>query len=407
MNAKRSIPVALLSLMVLVLSACGGGGSGSSSGGGSGSSSGEIVIGVAQPLSGPVASAGTAVSQGAEIATKEINDAGGVDGRKIKLVVGDDANDPATCVNIAQRFVNKDRADAVMGGWGSSCTLAMEPVLERAQLPLLVETSSSDKVTDKNAAGNKWTFRMSPTSTMEATALTPVLKDMNIKTAFTLSVNNDFGLGAAQHYGDILTKLGTKVVGGAKFDQAEQSFGTYVTKAIASKADTWILTTDAGQIALILKEAKGQGATARIITTGGSNSPVQVRALAGDAAANGVYATMFYPSFDPSLAADPEGAKAFNEAWASAGHDMGEITEGVRGYQGIKVLAEAFKNVKDPSNHDQVRAALSNVKVKGAIYGEIRFQNWNNLLNQSVPPVYLVQTVGKQLKVTGTGNPPY
>jgi branched-chain amino acid transport system substrate-binding protein len=370
-------------------------------------SSDQISIGVAQPLSGPVASAGQAVAHGAEIAAQEINSSGGINGKNIKLVIEDDANDPATCVSVAQRLSQQAQVSAVMGGWGSSCTLAMQPVLERAQVPLLVETSSSDDVTDKNASGNEWTYRISPTSTMEATALKGVLGDMGIKKAFMLSVNNDFGLGAAEHYGEILSGMGVDVLGTAKFDQTEQSFSTFVTQAIESGADTWIVTTDAAQIALLLKEAQGQGAKARIITTGGSNSPVQVKGLAGAAAVEDTYATMFYPSFDPSLAADEAGAKKFNAAWAEKGYDPGEITEGVRGYQGIKVLAEALKNVEDPADREQVRDALADVQVDGAIYGEIAFQNWNDLMNQAVPPVYLVQTDNGELELVGTGNPPY
>jgi branched-chain amino acid transport system substrate-binding protein len=370
-------------------------------------SSDQISIGVAQPLSGPVASAGQAVAHGAEIAAQEINSSGGINGKNIKLVIEDDANDPATCVSVAQRLSQQAQVSAVMGGWGSSCTLAMQPVLERAQVPLLVETSSSDDVTDKNASGNEWTYRISPTSTMEATALKGVLGDMGIKKAFMLSVNNDFGLGAAEHYGETLSGMGVDVLGTAKFDQTEQSFSTFVTQAIESGADTWIVTTDAAQIALLLKEAQGQGAKARIITTGGSNSPVQVKGLAGAAAVEDTYATMFYPSFDPSLAADEAGAKKFNAAWEEKGYDPGEMTEGVRGYQGIKVLAEALKNVEDPADREQVRDALADVQVDGAIYGEIAFQNWNDLMNQAVPPVYLVQTDNGELELVGTGNPPY
>ena len=79
----------------------------------------------------------------------------------------------------------------------------------------------------------------------------------------------------------------------------------------------------------------------------------------------------------------------------------------MRGYAGIYVLAEAFKNVEDPTDSEQVRQALSEVKMPAAVYGEISFQEWNGLINQNVPPVYLVQTVNEQLKLVGTGNPPY
>lgn len=375
----------------------------------SGSSENEIVIGVAQPLSGPVAAQGTAVAEGAKIAAQEINEAGGVNGKDLKLVIEDDANDPATCVSIAQRFTTKVQPAAVVGGWGSSCTLAMQPVLERAKMPLLVETSSSDLVTSTadDGQGNEWTFRISPTSTMEATALEPVLGEMGIKKVFTLAVNNDFGLGAAKHFGETLEGLGAKVVGGAKFEQTEQSFGTYITQAKASGADTWIVTTDAGQIALLLKEAHGQGADARIITTGGSNSPIQVNQLAGEAATDGTLSTMFFPVWDPSIAADPEGAQSFLDTWEEEGHDLGEATEGVRGYTAIKVLATALEDVDDPNNSEEVRDALADVEAAGAIYGDISFGEWGDLINQNTPPVYLVESQKGELKLTGTGEPPY
>ncbi len=334
-----------------------------------GSDSDEIVIAVAQPLSGPVSAQGNAVAEGAKIAAEEINDAGGIDGKDIKLVIEDDANDPATCVSVAQRFATKVQPAAVMGGWGSSCTLAMQPVLERAKVPLLVETSSSDLVTstEDEGQGSDYTFRISPTSSMEATALKPVLEELGSEKIFTLSVNNDFGLGAAEHYGDLFSEMGADVVGGAKFEQEEQSFSTYVTQAIASGADTWVVTTDAGQIALLLKEAKGQGAKANIITTGGSNSPIQVNQLAGDEATEGTFATMFFPVWDPSVAADPEGAQNFLDTWEKEGLDLGEATEGVRGYTGITVLAAALEDVDDPSDNEEVRDALAEVETPGAI----------------------------------------
>lgn len=394
------LPLVVAGVMALGTSACVSGASGSDD---------EIVIGVAQPLSGPVAAQGTAVSEGAKIAADEINEAGGINGKKIKLVIEDDANDPATCVNIAQRFTIKVKPAAVVGGWGSSCTLAMEPILERAKMPLLVETSSSDLVTstESDGQGNDWAFRISPTSTMEATALKPVLADMGIQKVFTLSVNNDFGLGAAKHYGEVLEDLGATVVGGAKFEQGEQSFSTYITQAKASGADTWIVTTDAGQIALLLKEANGQGAKARIITTGGSNSPIQVNQLAGEQATDGTFATMFFPVWDPSLAADGAGAKSFLDAWKAEGLDLGEATEGVRGYTAIKVLAAALEDVDDAGDSEAVRDALAGVETPGAIYGSIKFDDWNDLANQNMPPVYLVETQKGELKLVGTGEPPY
>ncbi|MCI0685982.1 MAG: hypothetical protein L0Y54_01905, partial [Sporichthyaceae bacterium] len=79
----------------------------------------------------------------------------------------------------------------------------------------------------------------------------------------------------------------------------------------------------------------------------------------------------------------------------------------VRGYQGIHVIAAAIRSAKDPTNRTDLRDALAKVQMAGAVYGQIRFQSWQNLKNQVVPPVYLVQIVGGDVKLVATGNPPY
>ena len=116
---------------------------------------------------------------------------------------------------------------------------------------------------------------------------------------------------------------------------------------------------------------------------------------------------MFFPVWDTSLAADAEGAKNFLDTWEAEGKDLGEATEGVRGYTGIKVLAAALEDVDDPSDHEAVRDALAEVKIPGAIYGDISFGKWNELMNQNLPPVYLVESQNGELKLRGTGEPPY
>lgn len=402
MQAKRWAVLGALPVLVSA-AACGAVTPGSEEGA-AGGGQGPIRIGVAQPLSGPVAEAGQAVANGAKIAAEEINAAGGIDGRKIELVIEDDANDPATCVNVAQKLINQDQVPVIMGGWGSSCTLAMEPVTSRAQVPLLVETSSSSKITDPDESGNEWTFRMSPTSGQEAAALQSVLAEMDIEKAFFLPVNNDFGLGAAEEFGAVIGELGAENVGSAKYDQGEQSFSSIVTRAIHSGADTWIVTTDVLQIARILEAARGQGADARIITTGGSNSPILLQELVGEDVAEGSYASTFFPFFDPSLAADPEGAKKFIESWEAEGHKYGQIIEGARGYDGINLLAEVFRTVGDPTNREQIRDGLENVRMPGIIFGDIQFQEWNGLINQNVPPVYLTRVEDGEVKLVGAGE---
>src|ERR1700733_2410186 len=115
----------------------------------------DIKLGTVIPLSGAGASYGAAIQQALQMATNEINAAGGINGRKIVLDVADDASDPAQSVIALQRLVN-DNDDLVVGGWGSSQVLANMAVAERAGMPYIVVGASNPRIT---TPANKWVFR--------------------------------------------------------------------------------------------------------------------------------------------------------------------------------------------------------------------------------------------------------
>ena len=79
------------------------------------------------------------------------------------------------------------------------------PKLEEYKVPMIVETSSSGKIT---TSGNPYVFRISPTSAMEAKAFQPLVKNMGIKKASFLYTNNDFGIGSADEYSKMLKDNG-------------------------------------------------------------------------------------------------------------------------------------------------------------------------------------------------------
>jgi branched-chain amino acid transport system substrate-binding protein len=152
-----------------------------------------IKIGVTQPLTGAFAASGNYVAQGAKLAEEEINKQGGVLGRKIQLVIEDNKSNPTEAVATAEKLISKDKVPVLMGAWSSTLTLAVMPKLMEYQVPMLVETSSSGKIT---TSGNPYIFRISPTSEMEAKAFAPMVKKFGIKKADFLATNNDFGLGS-------------------------------------------------------------------------------------------------------------------------------------------------------------------------------------------------------------------
>jgi branched-chain amino acid transport system substrate-binding protein len=347
-----------------------------------------IKIGVTQPLTGAFAASGNYVAQGAKLAEEDINKAGGVLGRKIELIVEDNKSNPTEAVATAEKLTQKDKVPVMMGAWSSTLTLAVMPKLMEYEVPMLVETSSSSKIT---VSGNPWIFRISPTSEMEAKAFAPMVKTLGIKKADLLGTNNDFGLGAMQEFEKMLKADGVEIGAKETMDPKAVDFSAQLAKIKASGGDTLFVTTDVSQITLVLKQAKEQQIKARIITTGGSNSPDQLIAQAGEAANGSMHLVFFTPWF-PDAVKNPELATAFVKAWNQKGYNVGGLTEGFRGHDGITTIVAAIKaaGVAEPK---AIQKALWTVKVHG-INGDIAFIKQGPAGQESaqnVPSVYVIK----------------
>ena len=347
-----------------------------------------IKLGVIQPLSGPVAASGNYVRMGAEIARDWLNAKGGINGRKVELVIEDNKSDPKEAASAAEKLIVRDKVPAIMGAWGSSMTLAAMPKLEEYGVPMVVETSSAATITKR---GNPWIFRISPPSEMEALGLEPYVDKLGLKRVDFLAVNTDWGRGAIGAFGEMLKKRGV-AVGAAEFmEQSATDMNAQLTKIKATGGDTLFLTTAVEQITLIMKQAQEQRLARRIVTTGGSSSPTQLIKQAGTAA-EGTYHIVFFMPWFPEAMPDGKLAKAFVDEWAKRGHPFEGLTEGFRGHDGIATLAEAVK-LAGQDDPKAVRDALWRVNLMG-VNGPIRFEKdgpSGKESGQSRPSIFVVQ----------------
>ncbi len=347
-----------------------------------------IKIGVIQPLSGSVAASGNYVRMGAEIARDWINAKGGINGRKIELLIEDNKSDPKEAASAAEKLIVRDKVPAIMGAWGSSMTLAAMPKLEEYGVPMVVETSSAAIITKR---GNPWIFRISPPSEMEALGLEKYLAPLQIKKADFLAVNTDWGRGAITAFGDVLKKHNVTVGTTEFMDQAATDMNAQITKVKATGGDTLFITTAVEQITLVLKQSQEQRLGRKVITTGGSSSPTQLIQQAG-AAAEGSYHIVFFMPWFPEAMPDGKLAKAFVDEWTKRGHPFEGLTEGFRGHDGIATIAEAIK-VAGKDDPKAVRDALWKVSLTG-VNGPIKFEKdgpAGKESGQSRPSIFIVQ----------------
>lgn len=350
-----------------------------------------IRIGVTQPLTGAVAASGNYVAQGARIAESFLNASGGLLGRKVELIIEDNKSNPKEAVATAEKLIVRDKVPVLMGAWSSTYTLAVMPKLMEYGVPMVVETSSSGKIT---TSGNPWIFRISPTSAMEAQSFSTKVDQFKIGKANFLVVNNDWGLGASREFRKMLESKGIAVGVVETMEARATDLSAQLAKIKASGGDTVFVTTGVEQITLVLRQMKEQRVDQRVITTGGSSSPDQLIAQAG-AAAEGSYHLLFFAPWFPGSAPNPEVATAFVDEWNQRGYNFAGLTEGFRGHDGIMTIAAAIR-AAGKAEPKAIQQALWGVRVKG-VNGDIAFIKQGPAGRESaqnIPNVYVVTIKG-------------
>jgi len=363
---------------------------------GSGAMAAETIkIGVNEPLTGAVAASGNYVTDGARIAADEINASGGILGQQVELIIEDNKSNPKEAVSAAEKLIVKDKVPVMMGAWSSTYTLAVMPKLMEYGVPMVVETSSSGKIT---TSGNPWIFRISPTSEMEAKAFANKVGDLGIKKANFLVVNNDWGRGAGDEFAGMLKGSGIDVGVTETMDAKATDLSAQLASIKAAGGDTLFVTTGVEQLTLVLKQAKEQQLATRIITTGGSSSPDQLIEQAGDAAEGSQHILFFAPWF-PETAPNPDVATKFVNEWNKRGYNFAGLTEGFRGYDGIMTIKAAVE-AAGKAEPAAIQKALWDVKVKG-VNGDIAFIKQGpegQESGQNQPNIYLVKIEGGKVQ---------
>jgi branched-chain amino acid transport system substrate-binding protein len=330
-----------------------------------------IKVGVVLPTSGPIAYDGGLALNGIKMAVEEINASGGIGGNKIELYVEDSAGVPATAVAAMEKLVGMEKVAAVIGDFGSSCTLAMMDVAQRAKVPLITPVSLAPKITEM---GNIWMFRGCDNSGMIAKAFTKwAVQENKIDKWAYIAINTDYGRGSVEAFNEDLEKLGASVVFTEYFNQGETDYYPIVTKLSASDANGLCLfgeTVDLSRVVAQYYEMGLEGKMLIMDPTSGTFNEKFIE-LAKENANGIVGASRFVASIPTPAAqkfvADYKGRyNADPEKYAQAGYDC------------ARMVALAIGKA-DSLDTEAVRAALAGLQYEGP-QGKAHFDEKNQLI---------------------------
>lgn len=279
MVRKSFFVVAVLLCLALLVAGCGGAKSQAEKG--------PIKIGFYAPVTGPAAADGESVLNAAKLAVDKVNEAGGINGRKVELVNYDDSLDTKQAVSIAQKLTTKDGVVAVVSGSYSGPTRASAKIYQDAKIPMISAYAIHPDITK---AGD-FVFRQSFVGDVQGRAGAKVAVEMlKAKKISILHVDNDFGKTLAEAFKERAQKLGAQIASVDSFPMGEKEFNPVLTKIKQQNPDLLYIPAYAGEGSQIVRQAKELDIKAQILGTEGIDSTKQFLGVAKESA-NGVVIT--------------------------------------------------------------------------------------------------------------------
>lgn len=349
----------------------------------------KIKVGVILPLTGSLAKFGEIEKKSFDMAVEEINAAGGVNGKKIELVMEDTTGKPEVARSSIEKLITQEKVVVVGGGYASAETWAAIAVAQQQKVPFLVNTGSTDKITEQ---GWEYIFRLNQPVSEYPNALKSFLKEIgkDVKTVALLHENSTFGQDGAAEFVKTCEEMGLKIVVKAGYEKGAVDFKPLLTNVKAKNPDLIYMISYVMDASLLMRQAKELKLSPKIFAGGGAGFTLpEFFKNAGDAA-NFVYSATLWTESVPY-----PGAKEYFDKFMKK---YGSTTEyhGAQAYAAMYVIADALKRAS-AIKPDAVRTALAATDLQ-TVYGKIKFVSYDKKTQQSKLPTFLVQWIDGKLE---------
>ena len=248
----------------------------------------EVTLGSIQDLSGPLAGFGKQARLGMMLRVDEINEQGGINGRKLKLIIEDSGYDPKKAVLAAQKLVNQDKIFMMVGHLGTAQNLAAMPVqFDKNVINFFPITAAREMYEPFHKL--KYSFAATYYDQIRTTA-PKLIKDKNIKKVCTLYQDDEFGLEVMRGGEAGLKTIGMEFAEKTSYKRGATDFSSQVARMKASGCEMVVLGTIIRETIGAIGESRKTGFNPLFL--GSSASYTDLIHKLGGPAMNGLYATM-------------------------------------------------------------------------------------------------------------------
>lgn len=358
---------------LLLLSACSAapkGSAGDTASGGNEQSGDTIKIGVNLELSGAVAAYGNQEKDGIEMAVKEINDAGGIDGKNIEIIMKDNKSDSTEAVSVTTSLTTKDKVVAMIGPATSAAVKSSLPNATKVKVPLVTPSGTDDSITLQGDAVQPYAFRTCFQDSFQGKVLAVYATDtLNAKKAAILGDNSsDYAKGLTTAFKDAYTG---EITAEENFTKGDKDFQAVLTKIKGKDFDVLYLPGYYEETGLITKQAREMGIDVPILGPDGFSDPKYVE-IAGKENVNDIY----YASHFSTKTADNEKVTTFVDNFKKE-YDKDPSSFNALAYDAVYMIKQAIEDQGSASS-EAITKGLAVLKDFAGVTGTMSIDKDHN-----------------------------
>ena len=333
-----------------------------------------IKIGYFGDLTGPTFNFGQSAYNGVLMAATEINDAGGINGRRIDVVIEDDRGSPEEAARKTAKLIDHDKVVAIIAGGTSGNSRAAAPKAQSSHVPFISPSSTDPAVTQ---VGN-YIFRACFVDSFQGEVMAQfaanTLKAQ--KAAVIFDFNSPYGRGLTTFFAQSFAKFGGRIVSEQSYTQGDADFKGQLSSIRSAEPDVIYIPGYYGDVALIAKQARMIGLTQPLLGADGWDAP-ELWQLGGDAL-NGSYISTHYSIDDPSPA-----IQVFVQGYKQRYGNLLPDAHAALAYDAARLLFAAISRAGSTEG-TKVRDALADTKNFAGVTGVINIDAQRNAIKPAV-----------------------
>jgi branched-chain amino acid transport system substrate-binding protein len=334
-----------------------------------------IKVGMLQMLTGDLARYGIPLRDAGLYAVEEVNAAGGINGRKVEVVLEDVGSTPQGSVQAALKLIQRDRVDVLMQGGTSGHTLATIPIADEHRIAM-ANMSTAENITQQ---GSKWTFRAArvPNSVLDRKFAQYVAKEMKLQRVAVIYGNDEMGRDAATIFAKALEAQGVKPVAVEQVQVGDPDVSAQVTRVKAANPQAIFVqghSNEATKIIRTIRQLIPGG-----VTILGFDQMTTAKFLDEAGGAANLEGMIYRSGFLGEQSPDRD-LQAFVARWKAKDPNADTLLPMIQ-YAGMQVLFQALRQAGDNLSREGIRDAFYKVQGFKTILGPVSVQPDGETMN--------------------------